>query len=1075
MAYRADIEIAVRGAQDLKRLQNEISTASKLVNQLNQYIETFGGPSIVRSIRNLKDVVGEAATAFNKAALGTDEATIAAKKYIEATAELNAGLRERKELLSSITEQERKARLARSGIVEVTQYGGPIGPGQASPVALRSELRGRTQQILDERKGAKELELALLELEERRRTETNAMLDAKAASVALRAEREKEVFLAGKTQFAEPIGPGQVSPVALSSRVEGRIQSILQERQGRKELNAVLEDQFEKERQLQNNRLDEKAAQVQAALDKQTAATAETAAQTAKLNERTLEFTARTDQAARAARAQTAEYLRQQRILKELRKTQATAPAGGFPVEGPMASPGFRGMQRNVGKFGENLALGAGFPLLFGGGPGAVAGSVLGSFVGTGFGGQILGGAIGQVLDQTLIKIKDIGNAIKQLNFDTLTESGIKFSAEVQSQLDLLLQVGDALTAQKIVSQEVARETGTLPGVTEDVANSVNILNDSWRKTINAVSTTAGIIAAPLAVALAGVLETVNSIFRVLNGVLSLIGTGIKTAAEFVIELIGGKDAIEFINNGIDKLNSGLSEATARAAEFRNTINQAVVQSSIELRATKALTPGVTTEDKLTNINVQKQKELDLLFQDEIDARIKIRQENAKASIETVEGLIKQNTLLFKNKRENIEINAQRQITAEIQRNQAELDRRAAQELERQRKELERIAKKRMEQMDTAQRNYVLAEAEIGILTAVNDEAKAQAEYDKARVERMYSFSELLKNALSDEERESYLQTQYLNALGAQVVLDKKLLDIQKEQTAELYKQLDASGILNDQVQKRLKRGAMPEGGADRRIGIMGFTSGLNLDPNDKAAQKYEEMKQRLKELSDPINMAEQGALAIGDAFSTAFQGIISGTQTTQEALSNFFKGVGDAFISMATEIIAQMVVMFAFKQLLGLFGGGGNGGMFKGAGPYAMPKGPGFAEGFSLPKLYAEGGFVTGPTNALIGEGGEPEYVIPASKMRSAMGRYASGARGSSVIPTGSDGGEMGGTATMAPAAIDVRYTVERINSVDYVTADQFRQGMQQAAAQGAARGEQATIRRLQQSRSTRSRLGIS
>jgi tape measure domain-containing protein len=48
----------------------------------------------------------------------------------------------------------------------------------------------------------------------------------------------------------------------------------------------------------------------------------------------------------------------------------------------------------------------------------------------------------------------------------------------------------------------------------------------------------------------------------------------------------------------------------------------------------------------------------------------------------------------------------------------------------------------------------------------------------------------------------------------------------------------------------------------------------------------------------------------------------------------------------------------------------------------------------------YAEGGYVTGPTNALIGEGGEPEYIIPQSKMDSAMQRYGSGMRGSSVIP---------------------------------------------------------------------------
>ena len=50
--------------------------------------------------------------------------------------------------------------------------------------------------------------------------------------------------------------------------------------------------------------------------------------------------------------------------------------------------------------------------------------------------------------------------------------------------------------------------------------------------------------------------------------------------------------------------------------------------------------------------------------------------------------------------------------------------------------------------------------------------------------------------------------------------------------------------------------------------------------------------------------------------------------------------------------------------------------------------------------KRYATGGYVTGPTNALIGEGGESEYVVPESKMGEAMQRYAAGARGSGVIP---------------------------------------------------------------------------
>ena len=58
--------------------------------------------------------------------------------------------------------------------------------------------------------------------------------------------------------------------------------------------------------------------------------------------------------------------------------------------------------------------------------------------------------------------------------------------------------------------------------------------------------------------------------------------------------------------------------------------------------------------------------------------------------------------------------------------------------------------------------------------------------------------------------------------------------------------------------------------------------------------------------------------------------------------------------------------------------------------------------------------------------------------------------------------------------APIDVRYSIERINNIDYVTNDQFQQGLQQAAAQGAQRGEQNTLKRLQMSGSTRRRLGM-
>ena len=129
----------------------------------------------------------------------------------------------------------------------------------------------------------------------------------------------------------------------------------------------------------------------------------------------------------------------------------------------------------------------------------------------------------------------------------------------------------------------------------------------------------------------------------------------------------------------------------------------------------------------------------------------------------------------------------------------------------------------------------------------------------------------------------------------------------------------------------------------------------------------------------------------------------------------------------------------------------------------------------FETLNQFASGGYVTGPTSALIGEGGQSEYVIPENRMSSALSRYASGARGDAVLDGGSGelatsgGGYGGGTTTL-----DIRYAAEVINNVEYVTASQFREGMNEAAAQGARRGEQQTLRRLQMSPGTRKKVGI-
>jgi hypothetical protein len=260
----------------------------------------------------------------------------------------------------------------------------------------------------------------------------------------------------------------------------------------------------------------------------------------------------------------------------------------------------------------------------------------------------------------------------------------------------------------------------------------------------------------------------------------------------------------------------------------------------------------------------------------------------------------------------------------------------------------------------------------------------------------------------------------------------------------------------------------------DLRGGVSWDDAGLRKIFDMRLPDAIKEIKESIESLTDPTNQIIGAASAIGDAFSSSFKGIISGAVSAREGLANFFKSIGDYFIDMAARIAAEALKLQAIQLLQGLLspllGSFGVGSMslpgLGGAG--ALSSGPLYPGG-----VFAEGGVVTRPTMGLIGEGGEAEYVIPASKMRGAMSRYAAGARGASVIPGagGGGGGPMGGGGG---GAIDVRYTVERINSVDYVTADQFQRGMAQAAQQGAVQGEQRAMRSLKTSAATRRSVGV-
>ena len=123
--------------------------------------------------------------------------------------------------------------------------------------------------------------------------------------------------------------------------------------------------------------------------------------------------------------------------------------------------------------------------------------------------------------------------------------------------------------------------------------------------------------------------------------------------------------------------------------------------------------------------------------------------------------------------------------------------------------------------------------------------------------------------------------------------------------------------------------------------------------------------------------------------------------------------------------------------------------------------------------KAFQYGGVVNQPTLGLMGEGGEPEYVIPASKMDGAMARYSAGARGGAVIPGGR---HESGTVAGGSGNTIVEYTGPTLNfnGDEYVPKSAVPEIIGAAAKRGAMAGKAQVLGTLRNSRSQRASLGL-
>jgi hypothetical protein len=186
---------------------------------------------------------------------------------------------------------------------------------------------------------------------------------------------------------------------------------------------------------------------------------------------------------------------------------------------------------------------------------------------------------------------------------------------------------------------------------------------------------------------------------------------------------------------------------------------------------------------------------------------------------------------------------------------------------------------------------------------------------------------------------------------------------------------------------------------------------------------------------------------AIGVA-AGAVMGIAAGIgQIKKGGTSNILGGIGSIFMSLG-----------------GAIGGLGNLGLF-GADGGVAPKG---WKPFPV-SAFANGGTVTGPTLGLVGEGKYNEAIVPLPNGRSIPVDLGNGIRE-----------KMGNSSpsSSSPPMLSMSFETTSINGVEYVSRDQLEQAMMEtrklASKEGAMRGANLAIDRLQQSPNIRRRVGM-
>ena len=344
---------------------------------------------------------------------------------------------------------------------------------------------------------------------------------------------------------------------------------------------------------------------------------------------------------------------------------------------------------------------------------------------------------------------------------------------------------------------------------------------------------------------------------------------------------------------------------------------------------------------------------------------------------------------------------------------------------------------KRQQQLLNEQQTLAALEQKYG---AITDALSSQQELAANKLRDEVRYFELIKEGVTPELAKQRVE---LEALAA--IEQTKLMAMWDELQARI-ETLPVESSLRQELEKQVQA-------IEQRLNLQGMLVDKTLELADaerKAREERDKTEQRAAEIKELYASIK----------STIADGIIGGIEATIEAAMTGAEDLEDQLKQIASGVLKQIGSALLRFGLNSLFPGFGfaNGGVMTSSGPAPLKK-------------YSQGGIANRPQLALYGEGSKPEAYVPLpdgrripvalqgqDKMREVMGA----------------GPAQGATSPV----LNMSFQTTNIGGVEYVSRDQLEAAMAEtrraASRDGAKRGMTMTLDKLQQSPSTRTRVGL-